>query len=96
MLSKIVRIAKLPNFCLKQTSSGNFCKRSKSIRWFTTESQPPKPVEPVAKPPPAQPKTSTTAHQTKTSDPGKGKGPITWKSLGYAAIVGAGALVNII
>lgn len=71
MLSKIVRFAKLPNF---QTSSG----RSKAIRWFTTENQPPKPTEAAAKsaeavkPPPA-PKASTAQQSTKAADPSKGK-----------------------
>lgn len=100
MLSKIIRVAKLPNFCLSQTSSGNFYRKSKAVRWFTTEGQPPKPAEAAAapKPPPAQPKASTThaktSTTTKTADPGKGKGPVTWKSLGYAAIAGGIALVN--
>lgn len=98
MLSKIIRVAKLPNFCLSQTSSGNFYRKSKAVRWFTTESQPPKPAEAAAapKPAPAQPKASTTHAKTstKTADPGKGKGPVTWKSLGYAAIAGGIALVN--
>jgi hypothetical protein len=94
MLSKIVRVAKLPNFCLQKTSSENFCGRSKAVRWFTTENQPPKPAEPAAKPPPAQPKTSTAHQSTKTADQTKGKGPISWKSLGYAAVAGAGLLVS--
>lgn len=92
MLSKIVRAAKLQNFGLQRTSSNTFYRRSKAIRWYTTETQPPKPAEPAAKPPPAQPKASTT--QAKNVDLSKGKGPVTWKSLGYAAIAGAGLLVS--
>lgn len=86
MLSKIIRVAKLPNL----TSSGNFTRRSKAIRWFTTESQPPKPAEPIAKPaepaakpPPAQPKASTAQQSTKAADPSKGKiySTSSWKFL---------------
>lgn len=98
MLSKVVRLTKFPNFC--QTSRNELSRRSKAVRLFSTENQPPKPQEPAAaaaKPPPppttaAQPKPAMP--KSSKEDPSKGKGPITWKSLGFAAIAGAGMLVS--
>lgn len=97
MLSKVIRLTKLPNFC--QTSRNELSRRSKVIRWYSTENtQPPKPQEQPAA-------TATKPKATGTTPPigkgvkeevGKGKGPVTWKSLGYAAVVGAGLLVRTI
>lgn len=101
MLSKVIRLAKLPNFCQISSSRSELARRSKAVRWYTTENQPPKPQEaaaaaPKTPPPPASavpPKPASVPKSAK-EDPSKGKGPITWKSLGFAAFAGAGLLVS--
>ena len=85
MLSKIVRVAKLPNFHLQEISSRNLIQRSKAIRWLSTEAK-----EPAA----AAPKSENTKPPAKESEKKQRKGPVTWKSLGYAALAGAGLLVT--
>ena len=100
MLSKVIRLAKLPNFCQTSAIRSEIARRSKAVRWYTTENQPPKPQEAAAatpKPPPATavpPKPAAVPKSSSKEDPSKGKGPITWKSLGFAAFAGAGLLVS--
>lgn len=88
MFSKMIRSVKIQaNFSQRNIE---LFRKTRAIRWLSTESQPPKqaPPPPAAaassvKPPSVQPKIES----------GKSKGPVTWKSLGYAAIFGAGVLV---
>jgi hypothetical protein len=101
MSSKL--LTKFSNLIL---SRNNLAKRT-SIRFNTTGTpptpeQPVKPppaaVPPVVKPPtpaaPAQPiKPPTQGSGGGPKPSGKGKGPVTWKSLGFLAVGGAGVLV---
>jgi hypothetical protein len=93
MLSKVIHFAKT-NFHQKNVE---ILRKSRAIRWFTTENQPPKPA-PITQPPKPTSATPPSASKPPVGQPkadqGKSKGPVTWKSLGYAALFGAGVLVS--
>jgi cytochrome c peroxidase len=103
-MSKLfIRLASLTNVNLTKSHLHNTKVISvlrRPVRFYTTENQPPKaPEQQPPKAAEAATKTTTSSQAqkssaTKTTDASKGKGPVTWKSLGYAAIAGVGLLVS--
>lgn len=84
MLSKCLRLTHLNAFLTKSLRTSNIIKPSIVSRFYTTENQP---ASQKPDPPKVEPVKSTK------TEPGKGKGPVTWKSLSIAAVFGAGLLV---
>lgn len=72
--------------------SRNIIVKRAPLRYNTTTPQEPaKAPQPAPKVPQEPPKPSTAA---KGVEPGKGKGPVTWKSLSLIMVGGAGLLVS--
>ena len=71
--------------------SRNIIVKRAPLRFNTSTSQePPKAPQPAPKATQQPPKPETG----KAAEPGKGKGPITWKSLSFVLVGGAGLLVR--
>lgn len=73
--------------------SRNIVVKKGPLRFNTTTPQePPKAPQPPPKIPQQPPNTAATG---KTVEAGKGKGPVTWKSLSFVLVGGAGLLASI-